>query len=220
MSNVSNTHTFQVLDKDSKPLSGQRLIRLIAKSDRDGKYKSENLTSSMCVSVPYVTDTEVIDVIDKLIPHVIALVQDTQDKLAREFRIQYGRNELPQAAIGMDAVIAYLGESAAGDRVTKEYLQEWFISTYATIAADWITAVAGGNISSDVVEKKVSVLCDMFAGWASPKYSPNIPQLRAMIRFTQHTDMSSDSRMQMMSEKCHKMLAKKESELSSDALGF
>lgn len=220
MSNVSNVHTFEALDKDSKPLTGQRLIRLIAKSDREGKYKSENLTSSMCVSVPYVREEDVIEVIDKLIPHVIALVQDTQDKLAREFRIQHGRNELPQSAIGMDAVIAYLSESAAGDRVTKEYLQEWFISSYATIAADWITAVSGGNISSDVVEKKVSVLCDMFAGWASPKYSPNIPQLRAMIRFTQHTDMSSDTRMQMLSEKCQKMLDKKESELSSDALGF
>lgn len=220
MSNISNVHTFESLDKDSKPLSGQRLIRLIAKSDRDGKYKSENLTSSMCVSVPYVKEEDVVEVIDKLIPHVIALVQDTQDKLAREFRIQHGRNELPQAAIGMDAVITYLGESAAGDRVTKEYLQEWFISTYSGVAAEWITAVSGGNISSDVVESKVSVLCDMFAGWASPKYSPNIPQLRAMIRFSQSVDMSTDSRMLTISDRCHKMLAKKESELSSDALGF
>lgn len=220
MSNISNVHTFEILDKDSKPLTGQRLIRLIAKSDRDGKYKSENLTSSMCVSVPYVREEDVVNVIDKLIPHVIALVQDTQDKLAREFRIQYGRNELPQSAIDMNAVITYLDENAAGDRVTKEYLQEWFISSYATVAAEWITAVAGGNVSADVVEKKVSVLCDMFSGWASPKYSPNIPQLRAMIRFADASDISTDSRMLTIREKCQKMLDKKESELSSDALGF
>ena len=65
MSNVSNVHQFSQLNKDSKALAGQRLVRLIAKADKNGNYPSPNLTESLCVSVPHVSQEAVAEVIDK-----------------------------------------------------------------------------------------------------------------------------------------------------------
>lgn len=219
MSNVSNVHQFKPLDKNSAALSGQRLIRLIAKKDKNDKYQSENLQGSMCVSVPLVTQEQVVDVIEKLIPHVVGLVQDAQDKIVREWRIEHGRNEIPESAFDVNACIAWLDDNATGDRVTKEYLQEWFMADYAETAKRFITQAMGGTVSDDIVSAKTHVLRDMFAGWSSGKYSPNIPQCKAMVRFVEFSG-DTDGRLAQYGAKAQAMLVKKEQELSADALGF
>lgn len=222
MSNISNIHTILPLTKTSAPLMGQRLIRLIAKADRNGKYPSSNLTDSLCVSVPRISQEEIVEVIDRLLPHIIGMCESVQDKIAREYRIESGRDELPQSQISMDAILGYMDASMAGDRVSKEYLAEWFSTSYSNIAAQWITQVSNGTMSDDIIDAKCGVLRDMFAGYASPKYSPNIPSLKAIIRFATHTqDIGcADSRMDSIRDKAHTQLIKKENELSTDALGF
>lgn len=219
MSIVSNIHQFAPLDKDSKPLDGQRLVRIIAKKNREGEYQSEHLQGSLCVSVPWVDQDAVVSVIDKLMPHVMGMVRDTQDKIIREFRIEHGRNEVPGHIFDMNAVVAYLDADAAGDRVTSEYLQEWFMDSYAQIASDWIKVAIDGAAQS-VIDAKVNVLRDMFAMWASPRANPNIPQLKAMIRFGAYIGDAADGRMSGYIGKAQVMLARKEAELQSDALGF
>lgn len=221
MSIISNTHQFATLTKNSVALGGQRLIRLIAKADRNGKYPSQHLTESLCVSVPRVSVDEIAECIERFIPHLQRLVEDTQDKIAREYRIESGRNEIQGELLSVDAVLGYLEADAAGNRVSKEYLQEWFSSEYSSIARVWIQSISNG-MADDMIDKKIAVLGDMFAGYSSHKYSPNIPSLKAILRFVDHCVAldAADSRMVGIRDKAQTMLTKKESELSTDALGF
>jgi hypothetical protein len=219
MSVISNIHTFTKLDKNSKALTGQRLVKLIAK----GENKSINLQESLAVSIPVVTQEQVAEYIDRLLPHVVGMVQDAQDKIAREFRIEHGREELPQDVIDLDKVVVWLDENAAGDRVTSEYLSSWFKDEYEDAAHQYIAHVMNLDIVNGevppVVQVKCNVLREMFTGFSSPKYSPNIPKLKAMIRFADSIS-DLDARMSAMVNKAKIMLAKKEAEMHEDALGF
>lgn len=220
---ITQAHQFTTLDKNTTPLHGQRLVRLIAKSARGSdKPSNPNLSQSLAVSIPPVTMDEVAAVIDKLIPHVIGMVQDAQDKIIREYRLETGNDSINQELISVDAVIAFLDSSATGERVSKEYLQDWFASEYEEVAKKWIDTIAGGSLCDDVIEQKTNLMRDMIAGWASPKYSPNIPSLKAQIRFMTHCVDSdcADMRMSGFLNKASTMLEKKENELSTDALGF
>lgn len=222
MSVISDRHTIVPLTKDSKPMDGQRLVRLIAK----GENKNPNLSQSMCVSVPRVSSEVVADAIDRLLPHVVGMVQDAQDKIIRELRIADGVDAVSDADIGIEKVIEWLDANAAGDRVSSEYLQAWFMDEYKDVAMEYIAHAMDASKTADgeypkIVHDKCNVLRDMFAGWASPKYSPAIPKLRAMIKFVECLAPSDlDGRMSAILTRCTVMLTKKESELSEDALGF
>ena len=226
MSNIigqTQAHKFVALDKNTAPFHGQRLVRLIAKSARGtDKPANEYLQSSMAVSVPTVTMEEVVNVIDKLVPHVIGLVQDAQDKIIREYRIESGADVINQELISIEAVLAYLDQSATGERVSKEYLQDWFTSEYEQVTKLWINAIAGGSLSDIVIDQKTNLMRDMVAGWASPKYSPNIPSLKAQLRFMNHCVQNdcADMRLTGFMNKAQALLNKKEEELNYDALGF
>lgn len=215
---IGNNHIFSPLNKDSKALAAdQRLVRLIAK----GKEKHENLQASLCVSIPVVSQDVIVDVIDKLLPHVVGMVQDAQDKMIREWRLEHGRNEIPQDVFNVDHVIAWLDANARGDRVSSEYLTEWFIDGYAEIAKEFIQNAMGGAVTDTVIAQKTTVLCDMFTGFASPKYSPSIPVCKAIIRFAGYAvERGADARMNQYGAKASEILARKESEVSADALGF
>lgn len=221
MSNVSNVHQFKILDKKSAALSGQRLIRLIAKKSKDGTYENSNLQGSLCVSVPHVAEGDVIDAIDKLLPHVVAMVKDTQDKIVREWRITHGRSEIPGEVFDVPSVIRWLDDNATSDRFTTEYLQEWFMADYADVAHQFIRSAIDGA-AQEIIDAKTNVLRDMFAGFASGRYSPNIPQCKAMIRFAQFASDKGGicGRMDGFYQKCEEIKAKKEAELSDNALGF
>lgn len=220
MSNVSNVHSIHNLEKDSRPLSGQRLARVIAKKNKDGEYESPNLTQSLCVSVPFISDEEISNVIVELLPYVRGMCEDAQDKLIREFRVQHGRNEIPGEAIGMDAIVQFLSESANGSRITKEWLQGWFSENYSDAAEAFIRSAIDGA-ASQVIEAKVNVLRDMFSGFASARYSPEIPKCKAMLRFGAYVGEDNwDARMQMIQKKTQKIMTEKEAELQVDALGF
>lgn len=220
MSIVSTTtHDFVKLTKDAKPLTGQRLIRLIAK----GENKHANLAESLAVSVPRVTQDEVADCIDRLLPHIVGMVQDAQDKIVREWRIEHGRNDLDGSVLSMDSVIEYLDATAAGDRMSTEYLQQWFMDEYSVAAMGYISNAMNIDYTPDnipeVLVQKTNILRDMFAGFSSPKYSPPIPKLKAMIRFAESVS-ELDGRMNGLLTKSKVMLQRKEAELAEDALGF
>lgn len=220
MSVISNVHSFVKLDKDAKPAMGQRLVRIIAK----GANKHHNLSESLAVSIPRVTQDNVADCIDRLLPHVVGMVQDAQDKMIRELRIESGRDEIHDDQISMSEVIAFLDATAAGDRVSSEYLEQWFADEYRDVAIRYIADAIGADLNAagevpEAVTQKYNVLASMFAGWSSNKYSPNIPKLKAMIRFSESVS-ECDSRMTAMIAKCRAMLVKKEAELAEDALGF
>lgn len=220
MSVISDVHQFQPLNKDSKPLSGQRLARLIAKKNRNDEYESAHLTQSMCVSVPMIGYDEIGEQIEQLMPHIQGMLEDAQDACIREFRLQHGRDEIPQDAISIQAIVTYLEESSKGSRITKEWMQSWFIESYGDAASQFIRNAIDGA-ADEIIQSKVAVIRDMFAGFASARYSPEIPKLKAMIRFISYIGPDNcDARMTAIGRKCTQILAIKEAEMASDALGF
>lgn len=221
MSNVSETHQFTPLEKNTRALSGQRLVRIIAKKSKDDTYESQHLTSSLAMSVPRIAADDIVAVIDKLIPHVIGMCEGVQDKIIREWRIQSGRNEITQAQIGLDQVVAYLDASGAGNgRITKEYMAEWFAAEYASYATDWFTSRMG--FSQDVAEAKTAHISELFAGFASPKYSPADNLCKVMIGFVDKAVGidNIDSRMESILGRIEKIMTEREEANSLDALGF
>ena len=221
MSNVSNTHQFTALEKNTKPLSGQRLVRIIAKKSKDDTYESPNLTSSLAMSVPMVSHDDIVSVIDKLIPHIIGMCADVQDKIIREWRITSGRNEITQSQIDMDQIVAYLDDSSSGGgRITKEYMAEWFMAEYATYANEWFTQRMG--FSDDVAAAKTNVLRDMFSGFASHKYAPADNLCKVMIGFVDKAVPADavDARMTGVLAKIEKVMTSRKEESLLDALGF
>src|SRR6476620_2702836 len=85
---ISNRHTLVKLEKNSKPMAGQRLARVIAKAakealgadwvEKNNGFYNPNLLESMCVSIPHVEQAEIVENIDSLVPHIMGLIQDTQ----------------------------------------------------------------------------------------------------------------------------------------------
>lgn len=223
MSNVSNRHAFAKLEKNSKPLSGQRLVRLIAKKDKEGMYASSNLTESLFVSIPPIDTDKITDHIGALIPHIVSMLEGTQDQIIREKRIEFGHDSIDESDFDIDKCIAFLDASASGSRLTTEYLQSWFTEMYSEAAAEFIATMnkcAVGELSEEQL-KKVNVLRDMYSGFASARYSPDIPKCKAMIRFGEFLgEGNADSRMTQFIDKAKKIKTEKEAEMSSDALGF
>lgn len=224
---ISNRHQFMVLSKTSKPLGGQRLARVIAKASKDGSY-SPNLLASQCVSIPFVTEEEVSAQLIALMPHLVALVQDTQDSIIAEKRKETGCSEIADEDISVTACIAFLDEAEKGSRVTSEFLAAWFKETYSLQAAEFIALAC--KFEADIadwseeqlklIETKTAVLGSMFGGFASGKYSPDIPKCKAMVKFVEFVGESADERMTRFGDKAAKLLAQKLAEMSSDALGF
>lgn len=226
MSNVSNRHNVQKLDKASKALSGQRMARVIAKKNKDGQYESANLVESKFVSIPIVAGFTQ-EQLTALTPHIVGLIADAQDALIRDEIIANGATSIADELVSVDACIAYLDDAAKGNRVTGEYLAKWFTEAYLEGAMQFVIAMSkfdAENLTPDQEEaviKKCNVLRDMFAGFASGKYSPDIPKCKGMIKFGEFVGIENqDARMQNFIAKAVKIKAEKEAELSTDALGF
>lgn len=227
MSNVSNTHNVCKLEKNSKALTGQRMARVIAKKSKTGEYESSNLIESKFVSVPMIAPEFSQDQMAQLAPHIVGMLNDAQDALIRECIIRDGATSINEAQIDFAACIAYLDDSAKGNRVTSEYMQKWFMDTYAEPAMEFICELVKFDKESlsteqmTVVEQKTAILRDMFAGFASGKYSPDIPKCKAIRKFGAFLgEENYDGRMQVIIEKTAKIQEEKEKELSMDALGF
>lgn len=226
MSNVSNSHNVQKLEKNSKALSGQRMARVIAKKGKNGEYENANLTESKFVSIPVIAEIAP-EQIKALMPHIVGLICNAQDAIIRERIITDGVTSIHENEIAIDKCIAYLDDEAKGNRVTGAYLQQWFIDSYYESAAEFVCVNAKfdpQNLSQEqigVIEKKVNVLRDMFAGFASPRYKPEIPQCKAMMKFGEFLSVDNqDARMQNFVEKAGKVKKEREEEMSMDALGF
>lgn len=223
----SNRHQFVKLEKNTKPFTGQRIARVIAKADKEGKY-SEHLTESLAVSIPVLAVSDLSEHLSSLMPHLLGLVHDTQDKIISELRKQDGRSEISDDDISVKSVIEYLDSSVGGSRVTSEYLQEWFKETYSVQAAEFIIVMCKWSETLEtltveqqgVVEQKINVLSGMFAGFASGKFKPQIPQCKAMVKFAEFVADSADARLISFAERAARIQKERELELSADALGF
>src|SRR6266571_1618024 len=80
MSAISNTHNIkEYVIGVTKPFTGQRLAKVTYKVDKSTGIKPE----SVCVSVPQVNNEEVINNFEQFIPHLIGMIERTQDNMIR-----------------------------------------------------------------------------------------------------------------------------------------
>lgn len=224
---IGENHVVSKLEKNSKAMEGQRIARVIAKKNKEGNYESEHLKESKFLSIPVISGTFTEGELRALQPHIVGMIANAQDEIIRE-RVAMGATSINDAEISVGECIKYLDDSAKGNRITSEYMQKWFVDTYTEPAMEFICAISKfdvGNLSQEqvnVIEKKVNVLKDMFAGFASPKYSPDIPKCKAMIKFGEFLggEDNKDERIKNCIAKAVKIKEEKEKELSMDALGF
>ncbi len=228
MSNVSNTHNVAKLEKNSKAFTGQRVARVIAKADKQGNYPSEHLKESKFVSVPTISPEFTGIQLTSLSAHIVGMLNDAQDSIIRD-RVIDGATSINDDEISVDACIKYLDDAAKGNRISGEFISKWFMDTYADSAVEFIATLCQFEGPADqysieqlkTIETKVNVLSSMFAGFASGKYSPAIPQCKAMIKFGEFlTADNQDPRMLNYIAKAVEHKTKRENEMSADALGF
>jgi hypothetical protein len=123
MSNIDNQHNvFPFVSGESKPLSGQRLLKVTYKP-RNGKAAEY---PSICVSVPPVPSEWVQDA--RFIPYFMEFLADTQDKVVKGlYESRKGQLErVSDAEIGPDALVSYLESQAYGDRISGDSISRWF----------------------------------------------------------------------------------------------
>lgn len=226
---IGQNHVVSKLEKNSKALDkDQRLARVIAKKNKEGNYESEHLQESKCVSIPQIQPEFSQSQLIAMQPHIVGMLANAQDEIIRELLVTKGITSVNDAEISVDECIKYLDDSAKGNRITTEYMQKWFEETYSDPAMEFICSIIckfdPENLSEEqqkVLYVKTNVLRDMLTGFASPKYSPEIPKLKSIIKFGAFTTQENwDARMKNIQEKSARMLKEKEEALSMDALGF
>ena len=191
---IGTSHVFTKMNKDSKALAAdQRLVRLIAK----GKNKREHLSESLCVSVPQVTIEQVTEYIDTLLPYVVGMVADAQDKIIREYRIESGAADIHQSLFDVPHVVQWLAANATGERLTGDMLREWFTEDYAEACTEWLKSKpALANATEGKIEQSLNVVRDLIVQYANPHFKPNMRQCDLILDLGQSVEV--DGRMAMI----------------------
>ena len=195
-------HTFKALDKNSAAMDGQRLVRLIAK----GKIKSPNLSESLCVSVPVMTAEVVAEHIDSLLPYVVGMVQATQDKLIRGYRVETGKGEIADGDFDIKAVLGYLAENGEGETLTAEFIREWFVEDYYGVVCEWVKGRPGcSGLPSHEIDKKFAAITDVMTQFATGSKARIAKPVLNMV-LTIANDVECDPRMTQIALTAQKKL--------------
>lgn len=227
MSNMSSAHSVVIhVSGETKAFTGQRLVRVIAKKDSQGKFASEHLTQTKSVSIPMLSAEMITpQILQDFMPQIVDMFNGFQDGIIAD-KIKEGASNILDSEIDFAAMATYLQSNAGSARVTKEVLQGWFMESYAEIAIEYIcTALKwdAANLSEEqekVLEQKINILRDMFAGFSSGKYNPEDNKCMAMIKFVAFAGDNADSRMQGMKTRCEMVMQKRKEETDASVLGF
>jgi len=127
MSLISNIHTAFPYDaKKSKPYEGQRLVKTIAKADKDGNY-GPHLQQTMCTSVPVLVTADIDWSLKSVQEVATEYFKTVQNDIVSE-RIKSGVKDVADSDISMAAIVDYLfaDVSGASDKWTSERVASWF----------------------------------------------------------------------------------------------
>lgn len=211
---IGSSHVFNALTSKSQALPDQRLVRLIVK----GKNRSENLQESLCVSIPVLGQSEVVDYIDQLLPYVVGMVHDVQDKIIREYRINTGAHDIHEHEFNMDKVIAWLAENATGERLTGAMLREWFTEEYADSLTQWIRELpAMAGATDDTIKHHHNAISKLIESFADVRFRFTEPQIRMLESF--FASCEPDTRMMQLSARLEKQKQEQDA-MNLESLGF
>ena len=133
MSVISNIHTAVVYDaKTTKPFSGQRLIKTIAKADKDGNY-GQYLQQTMATSVPLITENALADFLNSsadLNEHIIGFLEDTQNKMVAA-RLKAGQKTVTTEELEISQIVTFLNASGDSDKWDSSRVASWFTDNLA-----------------------------------------------------------------------------------------
>lgn len=129
MSVISNIHTAQVYDaKKSKALTGQRLIKIVAKADKDGNY-GPHLQQTLCMSVPVISMDSLVDFIESsrsLDAHILEMLENAQKGLITD-KIKAGAGtSITSEELEISELVKYLDQSGDSDKWDTARIASWF----------------------------------------------------------------------------------------------
>jgi hypothetical protein len=157
----------------SVALSGQRLSKVGYKSTKQNPAKYP----SICVSVPVIPDSEIIEASGKLVPYIREMLQNAQDGIVRSLyeSSQGTLTSVSDEDISISAIIGFLSAESSGDRLTKDGLEEWFTLCMADSLIVVFADKLGFDLSTSeqevVVMKHVDVYKDMISSLSGGKTS-------------------------------------------------
>ena len=210
MSHFPSTHLVTAFDSaKSQALSGQRLAKIRYKTTA----KQAAKFPSVCVSVPPLADSEIMDNLPALKTHIRAMLEAAQDGVIRSLYEAAGGNltSVQDSDISVIACIGYLNAEAEGGRLTKETIEAWFDSSLA----EYVTALIAEKLGYDgaltveqeaTIGKHVKGYKDMYSALAGGKtmYQPNqIASLRKVLGLVDTDELATklDARLAGMLSK-------------------
>lgn len=131
---ISNRHPLSLFTAgESKPITGQRLAKIGYKQTEAMTKKGEIAPASVCASVPHIAVADITENINRLMPYICTMLEAAQDGIIRSL-YESGQHQLIGIAdddISVSACVSYMAAEAAGDRLKKETIEQWFDSEVA-----------------------------------------------------------------------------------------
>jgi hypothetical protein len=104
-------------------VEGYRSVKCLYKKNmKTGKIAG---TNSYVRVADHITEEAVKEKLSLLMPHVIAYLQEEENKLVKVVHMT-GASKIDPASISMDAVLAALEATGTSQRLNKEAVEEWF----------------------------------------------------------------------------------------------
>lgn len=179
MSVISNIHTATIYDaKKSAPFEGQRLVKVIAKADKDGNY-GPHLQQTMCTSIPQLQPDSIVDALNddklqvRLMPHFVAYLETVQNALIAD-KIKSGTNSVSSLELEIVALCDYLENDTVGDKWDSARVAGWFTDH---LAIPYTEKLMENGVSDSDIEGKLKMASSRFSETMASK--AKIPALVA-----------------------------------------
>ena len=189
MSHFPSTHLVTAFDSaKSQALTGQRLAKIRYKTTA----KQAAKFPSVCVSVPPLDDSEIMENLPALKVHIRAMLEAAQDGVIRSlYEVSEGKlSSVQDSDISVVACIGFLNTESEGGRLTKETIEAWFDSSLGEYVTALIAEKLGYGDTDLTPEQDVTIsrhvkgYKDMYSALAGGKtiYQPNqIASLRRVL---------------------------------------
>jgi hypothetical protein len=177
MSLTSTMHTVApFVAGESKPLSGQRLARILFKS---GAKKGDAQFPSVCVSLPQIDPEHVEANLSRLLPFIGDMLEGAQDRLIKSLYVNSGGTlaHVTDSDVSVDALIAFLESESEGTRLTKEKAEQWFAATLADNVTVMLAEKNGLDMTDPRIVQSVAGFKGLFGVLAGGKQILNTKQL-------------------------------------------
>lgn len=156
MSTISTRHSIlPFISGSSSALSGQRMSKIGYKTE---KKTGKQRFPSVCVSVPVILTEEITGSLTALMPHIRAMIEDTQDKVVRSLyeSSEGALSSVSDSEISVQACISFLEMESDSNRLTRETVINWFNSTLADNLTVYIAEKLNFNDPDDSQMKIIS----------------------------------------------------------------